>query len=184
MASQLTKAFMTPDGKAFPTAAEANDYMRAPQVKAALLKVSGGDQNLAAFLLDQEDEIQKAFEVGVVSRVTKSERNKLRKALDHMATIQDLKLRFLQDNMEAILESFRWPSVKRMDEAQKAAATMESLTKLADENAAKWIVKNKDNILGAYNAGVEKRVASPKAMEALDKARKLRAEELAKKKAA
>lgn len=173
--SQLRSGFITPDGKVFTTAAEARDYLRAPMVAAALKQISGGDKNLATFLQENEDEIMKAFEVGTVSRVTKSEKKKLEKALEHLLTIPDGKLKFLQDNHAAIAESFRWPSVKRMNDEQKAAETLAQLTKLADENAAKWIVANAKLIMSAYEAGQEKRLPNPKAMEALAAARAVRA---------
>lgn len=159
MSSQIKSGFVTPDGKVFATAAEARDYLRKPLVEKALKGVAGGDANLTKFLQENEDEIQKAFEVGTVSRVTKSERNKLTKALDYICEAMklDAKAKFVTDNAAAIKESFRWPAVKRMNDEEKTAATKEMLTKLADENAANWIIKNKDAILNAYQAGVEKR---------------------------
>jgi hypothetical protein len=184
MTSLIKQGYITPDGTTFATAAEARDHLRKPLIEAALKKVAGGDPNLSKFLMEQEDEIQKAFEAGVVSRVTKSERKKLEKALEELATINNSKLKFLQDNAAAVLESFRWPSVKRLNEEQKAAATMEALTKLTDANGAAWIVKNKDAILEAYEAGIEKRVVNPKAMEALAAARDKRNAQLAAEKAA
>jgi hypothetical protein len=156
---QLQKGVMTPDGKWFSTVTEARDYLRKPMVEAALKKVAGGDANLATFLYENEDEIMKSFEVGTVARVTKAEKNKLEKALAHLATITDNKLRFIQDNAAAVLDSFRWPSVKRMKDEEKAAATMAALTALADANAAKWIIANREKIEEAYEAGVEKRQA-------------------------
>jgi len=156
---QLQKGVMTPDGKWFSSVTEARDYLRKPLVEAALKKVSGGDPNLASFLYENEDEIMKSFEVGTVARVTKAEKKKLEKALEHLMTTTDNKLRFLQDNSACILDSFRWPSVKRMKDEEKAAATLEALTKLADEKAAQWIIANRVAIEDAYQAGIEKRVA-------------------------
>jgi hypothetical protein len=182
--SQIKQGFMTPDGSVFTTAAEARDYLRKPQVDAALKQVSGGNPDLAKFLGDNEDEIMASFEAGVIARVTKSQRNKLAKALEHLATIQDGKLKFIQDNKDAVLESFRWPAVKRMSDAEKAAETLAALTKLANANAAEWIVANRVAIELAYNAGVEKRVVNPKAMESLAKYRADRAVALAAAKAA
>jgi hypothetical protein len=184
MASELKKGYITDDGKVFTTAQEARDYQRKPQVEAALLKISGGDVKLAAFLYEQEDEIMKSFEVGVVSRVTKSERNKLKKCLDQVATIPDGKLKFLQDNAEAVLNSFRWPGVKRLKEEEKAAETLKALTALADPKAADWIIANRVVIEAAYQAGVEKRPVNEKAMAALAIARDKRTKDAADKKAA
>lgn len=156
---QLQKGVMTPDGKWFASVTEARDYLRKPMVEAALKKVSGGDVNLATFLAENEDEIMKSFEVGTVARVTKSEKKKLENALKQIKSITDPKIKFVQENADAILDSFRWPSVKRMTAEEKVAATLASLTALADANAANWIVANKDAIVAAYEAGVEKRQA-------------------------
>lgn len=92
------------DGKVFDTAAEAREYMRMPQIKAAISALVKGDVNFSTFLLENQEEIEKAFEVGVIARVTKSERTKLNKALDHVvATLaNDSKAKFVVDNAEAI----------------------------------------------------------------------------------
>ena len=149
------------NGQPFDTAAEARDFMRMPQVKAALSALVKGDPAFTEFLLDSQEEIEKAFEVGVIARVTKSERAKLNKAFDHIAEVLkgDSKAKFVIDNIEAAKESFRWPAVKRLKEEEKEAATLAALTKLTDENVAKWLVTNKDALMSAYQAGVEKRAA-------------------------
>jgi hypothetical protein len=194
----LQKGVMTADGKWFATVGEAKDYLRKPLITAALKKVANGNENLAQFLLENDDEIQKAFEAGTVARVTKAERNKLKKALDHLCSLGDTKLRFITDNAEAVLDSFRWPSVKRLTAEEKAAETMKALTALADAKAAEWVIANKDAILNAYEAGIEKRAApggtglaeyqaakaaGPEALAAYNKARdeKKAAEKAAKK---
>ena len=149
------------DGKIFATAAEARDFIRQPQIKAALYFLVGGDANFTNFLLENQEEIEKAFEAGVIARVTKAERNKLNKAFDHIAEVLkgDSKAKFVVDNIEAAKESFRWPAVKRLKEEEKAAATLTALTKLGDEKVATWMITNKDNLMKAYSAGVEKRPA-------------------------
>jgi hypothetical protein len=87
------------------------------------------------------------------------------------------------DNSEAVLDSFRWPSVKRMTDDEKAVAARNSLTALSEgnEDLANWIVANKDAVLEAFKAGIEKREVSPKASEALAAYRaKMAAEKAAK----
>ena len=145
--------------KIFDTAAEAREFIRLPQVKAAINALVAGDENFGKFLLENQDEIQNAFEAGVIARVTKAERNKLAKALQELLTVQNGKLKFLQDNHEAVLESFRWPAVKRLTPEEKTAATKEALVKLSDENIATWLITNRDHLERAYAAGVEKRAA-------------------------
>jgi hypothetical protein len=181
---QLKQGFITEDGSVFATAAEAHAHIRAPLVAAAMLAVAGGDQSLATFLIENKEELVDAFEVGTVARVTKQEKKKLVKALEELATIDNPKLAFLKDNASAIESSFRWPTVKRMTQEEKDQATFDTLVGLADENAAKWIIANKDAILASYQAGIEKRQPNPKAMEALAASREKRMAEAAARKAA
>lgn len=162
MATTLKQGYIV-DGQVFDTAAEARDFMRKPQIKAALSALVGGDQGFLNFLLTNQEEIEKSFEAGVIARVTKSERTKLNKAFDYIAEALkgDSKARFVVENIEAAKESFRWPAVKRLKDEEKAAATLLSLTKLADEKIAQWLVTNKEPLLAAYDAGIEKRAAPP-----------------------
>lgn len=159
MATTALKPVYMMNGKVFETAAEAREFERLPQVVAALNLLVGGNSEFQQFLLTNKDEILKAFEAGVIARVTKAEKNKLSKALDALKLVSDSKLRFLQENADAILESFRWPAVKRLKPEEKAAETMTALTALADEKAALWLVANREALERAYEAGVEKRPA-------------------------
>jgi len=159
--TKLKQVYQTSDGTTFETAKEAHDYNRRPLIEAALRRVAGGDAGLTKFLFENSDEIQNAFEAGVVKRVTKAERKRISASMAYLKTINDGKLKFLQDNANAIVDSFRWPGVKRMNDEEKVAATKEALTALADEAAANWIIKNRDAIFNAYQAGVEKRVPPP-----------------------
>jgi hypothetical protein len=162
MTNTTIQAGFVVNGQVFATRAEAADFVRKPQVESALKVVAGGNANLAKFLFDNEDEILKALETGVIARVTKAEKKKLMASLEALKDVQNYpKIKFLQDNVDAIAESFRWPSVKRLSEEEKATATVEALTKLADAEAAKWIVANRVQLENAYNAGIEKRAAPP-----------------------
>lgn len=184
----IQKGFVTPDGQVFNSMKEANDHLRKPKIKAALATVTSGDGKLSDWLIDNMSDIEGAFESGTIKRVTKVEHNKLAKALEAVAeahstvtrsekedkkivsiTNVDNKFAFIIDNMDAILDSFRWPSVKRMNDDEKAVAARNSLTALADGDikVAEWILANKDAILEAYKAGIEKRTVNPKAAEAL-----------------
>ena len=157
---QVVHGYMV-DGQVFNTAAEANDYARLPVVKEALSVLVKGDEGFVKFLLDNQDEIQKAFEAGVIARVTKAERAKLGKAMDYICEKlkDEPKAKFVVENAVAIKESFRWPGVKRLSPEEKATETLSVLTKLADETAAKWLIDNKDALLAAYDAGIVKRPA-------------------------
>lgn len=168
---ELRQVFTTPDGKTFDTKAEAMAYLRRPKILEALTKATGGNADLAGWLLEHQEQVEVAFETGTIRRVTKSEANKLSKALDHIAEALagDNKAAFVVENIGAIKDSFRWPSVKRMDEAEKATVARNSLVAASEgnEELATWVIENKDAVLEAYEAGVEKRQVNPKAQEAL-----------------
>jgi dsDNA-binding SOS-regulon protein len=159
-----------PDGNHYDSKAEAMDAMRKPAVKAALFEATGKNKELTDWLVENEEHVQVAFETGTIRRVTKSDHNKLAKAIEALKEIQDnSKIAFLQENAGAILDSFRWPTVKRMDEQEKATAARNTLVAASEgnEELANWIIANKDAVLEAYNAGKIKREVSPKATEAL-----------------
>lgn len=165
---ELRQVFTTPDGKTFDTKAEALNYLRRPKIKEAMKKVAGGNAELADWLVENQETVEMAFETGTIRRVTKSEHNKLAKALEAIVEAKNPKFSFVADNVSAILDSFRWPSVKRMDEAEKATAARNTLVAASDnEELAEWVLANKDAVLQAYDAGVEKRAVNPKAQEAL-----------------
>lgn len=167
---ELKQGFITPDGKVFDTKAEALNYVRRPKIADALRVATGGNKDLAEWLLNHQEQVEMAFETGTIRRVTKSEHTKLTKAIEALKEITgNPKIAFLQENAGAILDSFRWPSVKRMSEEEKATAAKNTLVAASEgnEELADWILKNKDSILAAYEAGIEKRQINPKAQEAL-----------------
>jgi hypothetical protein len=167
---ELRQVFTTPDGKMFDTKADAMNHLRRPKIEEALKKVTDNNAELTSWLLDHQETVEMAFETGSIRRVTKSEHAKLAKALEALKEIEgNSKISFLQENTAAILESFRWPSVKRMDETEKRTAARNTLVAASEgnEELANWILSNKDAILQAYEAGVIKREVNPKAQEAL-----------------
>jgi len=174
------------DGKQFDTKTEATNYIRRPKILAALMAATGNNDQLSDWLLNNQESVEIAFEVGTIRRVTKVESGRLAKALEALKLIEgNPKIAFLQENAGAILDSFRWPSVKRMDEAEKTTAARNSLIASSEGNneLAEWILANKDAVLAAYSAGVEKRELNPKAAEGLAAYRAAKAEERAKKEA-
>lgn len=176
---------MTADGKAFDSKKEALDHMRKPKIKEALSKITSNTE-LVDWLLDNQESVEMAFEVGVIKRVSKQDHVKLQKALDHLKTLTDSKLSFLQDNASAILDSFRWPSVKRMDEAEKTTAARNSLIASTEgnEELATWIIANKDAVMNAYEAGKEKKPINEAAAKGLAEYRARKAAEKAAAEAA
>jgi hypothetical protein len=166
---ELKQVFTTPDGKHFDTKAEAMNYLRKPKIMEAMKKVTGGNAELADWLVNHQESVEMAFESGTIKRVTKSEHNKLAKALEAIVEAGNPKFAFVADNKGAILDSFRWPSVKRMSDEEKSAAARNTLVAASEgnEELAGWVLANKDAILEAYTAGIEKKQVNPKAAEAL-----------------
>lgn len=165
----IVQKFVVGD-KQFDTKAEAVAFMRRPAIEAAFQKLTSNNADLTTWLIDNQESVEVAFEVGTIRRVTQSERKKLEKALEALKAIEgNPKIAFLQENADAIKESFRWPSVKRMSDEEKATAARNSLMAVTDNNEklVGWILGNRDAILEAYEAGKEKREINPKAAEAL-----------------
>lgn len=166
----IEQAFMV-DGKTFATKAEAMDYIRKPKVTAAMQKVTENNSELSAWLVEHQEQVENAFDTGTIKRVSKAETKKLHDALDHIAETlaSDKKASFVVENIGAIKDSFRWPAVKRMDDAEKATAARNTLVAASEgnEELATWVIANKEAILEAYGAGIEKRAVSPKATAGL-----------------
>ena len=176
--TDIKQQFTTPDGGLFDTKAEAQAHLRKPVIKDALSRIPGvaGNNDLAEWLLENQEVVEVAFETGTIRRVTKVDRNKLDKAVKAMMEIDNPKIAFLKDNSDALLDSFRWPAVKRMTDEEKATAARNTLVAASDnEDLAAWVLGNREAVLLAYGAGIEKRVVNPKASEglALYRAKKL-----------
>ena len=169
--SQISQVFAVrlEDGsvKTFNSKDEATSYLRRPKIKAALDAISDNPQ-IVEWLLENKEVVENAFDTGTIRRVTKSEANKLAKALEALKEIAEPKIAFLQEHAAVIQESFRWPSVKRMTAEEKAsAAKLALVAESENEDLADWIIEHKDQVLEAYQAGVEKRPISKKALEGL-----------------
>lgn len=185
-ANTLVQKFVCEDGTQFDTKAEAVDYLRKPLIMAALGKVNGNNKELTDWLYKNQEGIESAFESTRIQRVTKSEKNQLSKALEAVAAAGDKAYAFITNNKEAVLESFRWPSVKRGTEEEQAATIRDGFMALTGENAelTDWIIANKDALLEAYEAGIVKREVNPKAADALAAYREKQAARKVEKEAA
>ena len=178
--SELKKGYLV-DGRVFSTKSEAENYMRIPQVKAALTDLTEAEDS-AEWIFNNKAAIFECYKAGSIRRVTKAEKAELKKALDEVTS------GFLNDYRDAIVESFRWPSVKREDSPEELV--MAAFMDLVEDNEdlAKWLIANKANIEAAFDTGKVKREVSPKAIEALAKYRadqaKAKAEKEAKEAAA
>jgi hypothetical protein len=169
--SELKTLIQTPDGQFFETKAEALDHMRRPKILTALKKLTNNNQELTTWLLENQEQVEMAFEIGTIKRVSKSEKKKLDKALNILRDefAEEKKLAFLVENVEAIRASFRWPKVNRMTPEQKKTAARNTLVAATDgnETVADWILEHEEALVEAYKAGIEKREMPQKTLDAL-----------------
>lgn len=185
---QIKQVFTLPGvDRTFESKAEAADYLRRPKVLEALNKLTEGNAELNTWLFDNRESVEMAFETGTIKRVTKQEAKKLGEALDYIANTLagDKKAAFVVENVAAIKDSFRWPTVKRMTDEEKATAARNSLvaTTGGQEELAVWILANKEGILEAFQAGVVKRVMPQSTLDNLAAWRAKQAAEKAAKEA-
>ena len=185
---QIKQVFTLPGvDRTFESKAEAADFLRRPKVLEALNKLTEGNAELNAWLFDNRESVEMAFETGTIKRVTKQEAKKLGEALDYIANTLagDKKAAFVVENVAAIKDSFRWPTVKRMTDEEKATAARNSLvaTTGGQEELAVWILANKEGILEAFQAGVVKRVMPQSTLDNLAAWRAKQAAEKAAKEA-
>lgn len=182
--TEIKQVYAAPDGTQFATKREAQDYMRRPKIRAAFMELTNANEDLSDWLVEKQEDIESTFSVGQIRRVTKTDRNKLSSAFEYVLEKlgDDAKVRFIKEHGEDIVEGFKWPSVKRMDDGEKEAAMKAELVELADgnEEVADFIITNREKVEEAYDAGKVKRTINPAAQEGLAKWR----EEQAKKKAA
>ena len=186
---QIKQVFTLPGvDRTFESKAEAADYLRRPKVLEALNKLTEGNAELNTWLFDNRESVEMAFETGTIKRVTKQEAKKLGEALDYIANTLagDKKAAFVVENIAAVKDSFRWPTVKRMTDEEKATAARNSLvaTTGGQEDLAVWILANKDAILEAFQAGVVKRAMPQSTLDNLAAWRAKQAAEKAAKEAA
>lgn len=168
--TEFKQMYVTSDGQMFPTMAEVNDYLRTPKVREALLAMTDNNVQLSEWLIEHREVVESAFDVGTITRVTKSDKAKLVKALGFLVEVaaSDKRLAFLADNHEAIAESFRWPKVSRMTPEEKATAAFNTLQGVdGNEELANWVLSQKTAILEAYEAGKVKQTLNVKAAEGL-----------------
>jgi hypothetical protein len=155
--------------KSFETKAEALDFLRKPKVMEALSKATNGNAELSTWIYEHQELLEDVFSTGTIQRVKKAEYKQLKAALEAIKVADNKAYKFVADNADAIYESFRWPTVKRVDEAEKAKQISQLLLTATENNKGlvDWIVASKDKIFEAFEAGKIKREVSPKATEGL-----------------
>ena len=171
---QISTAFMTPDGATFATKQEAIDHVRIPLIKKELMKLTEKNTDLVEWLVAKKVAVAEAFEAGKIQRVTKAERKKLEKELLAIVEMKHPGLTFITENFEAIRDAFKWPKRDRVTEAEQAASIRQAFVDLTtddqgqgNDELVEWLIANKDDLLEAYTAGIEKRKISDKATNAL-----------------
>lgn len=170
----LQKGWVVGD-QVFKTKSEAEDYMRKPQVIAALTTLAENEES-AEWIYANKDELVECYRAATIRRVSKADKKALAKSLETLTEENG----FLFENKDIILEVFRWPTVKRGEGAENliTAALMDVCGE--DENLVDWLIANKVELLEALDAGKVKQQPSQKAMEGLARYR----EQQAAKKAA
>lgn len=175
--TKIVSKFVTEDGHSFDSRQEAEDHIRIPLITKALNELNGNNKELTEWLIAKREEVEATYESTKIRRVTKADRNKLKKALDAVVADNSKAFEFIVENADAILNSFRWPSVKRVDEAEQAEMIRKAFMTLTEENKelVDWLVANQNSVLEAFKAGEIKREINPKAQEALRQYRENRA---------
>jgi dsDNA-binding SOS-regulon protein len=193
----LKQGYQTADGKIFDTKKEALDYLRRPQKEAALNKLTNNAE-LTSWLLENEEAVESIFESTKIRRVTKMEKKHLETAMDklvhaHATVAEDGAVSniekgfaFLVENASAIVESFRWPSVKRGTDEEQAATIKNGFLELTGKNEelSVWLIENKDAVLEGFQAGIVKQDVPQKTKDALAAYQAKRAAQKAEKEAA
>jgi len=158
----------------FTSQQEAQEFIRKPKVLKALNELTKNNDVLTDWLYKNQEGIKTLYQSTQVRRVTKSERKALSDALDAVVAIANSDPRFstafsfLVTHADAIKQTFRWPTVTRMS---KEDAEKQLYINAADfagsDMQGKWLIDNKDALLAAFGAGVEKRAVAPVAQAAL-----------------
>jgi len=182
------------DGRHFATKADAVAYQKRPKIVAALKASIGSGENeskIVDWLVENQEDVEVAFEIGTIKRVTKVELKRLQTQMDALvaAAAADPAFAktysFLVDNAAAVVASYRHPSVKRMTDEEKTAGAIAYLTeKSGNAGLAQFIVEKKDTILEGYGAAKEKKAPHANATNALAEYRAKKAAEKAAKEAA
>ena len=167
--AEIIKTGYVVNGQVFQTKAEAQNFLRRPMKERVLMALTGNNKELVDWLLDNEEGVSAAYEVNKIRRVRKSEHNSLKKALENVVKTGDRQFGFLIDNAEAVLNSFRWPSVKRGNEEEQAANLKAQFMALTGDNVelTDWLISSQEHILAGYEAGVEKRTVPESAKAGL-----------------
>ncbi len=140
-------------------------------VTAALNPLTENNTELNEWLKGNNVAIQEAFEGAKIARISKKDKAELAKAVASIVAGANPEHKFIIDNASAVVDSFRFPTVKRMTAEDITKQANEILMDLTEGNAelTAWMIAKKDQLLAAFAAGEEKRAVSEKATLALAK---------------
>jgi translation elongation factor EF-G len=186
----IKQGWTTEDGMTFATKAEALEWQRLPQVKAALNEITSNNDELVKVLIDEKEAITSSFDVGTIRRVKSAEKKRLVKAFDAIEKADIAGAEYLFEPLmfegqeyqlkDILIDSWKWPKVQRLDDEEKNEKARDILSKLElSPEVVEFILEKKEEILEAYEAGKEKRQISPKALEKLEEYRQMKAAEKA-----
>lgn len=169
MAEQFKVEYKAADGTSFSTKEEVIAYakqLRIPLIKAELAKLTDSSE-LVDWVMENREDIDSCFETASIKRVTKKDRQSLQEALEAVASIPEAA--FLALHKEAIVESFRYPTTKRLNDEEKKNFIKTNLMSITENNAevADWIVANKEAIDNALETGIEKKPMNESALSGL-----------------
>lgn len=168
--TQVQAVFRAADGSLFDTKAEAIAHGRKPLVLAALIAL-GLAASAAEQLWYHSETVESAFESGTIRRVTRQEQKKIKAGFDALVAMENPSkdLSFLIENAGAFIDSFKWPTQKRMTEEEKTVMARNTLNGMTggSPELTDWVLANKAAVLEAFQAGIEKREISSKALDGL-----------------
>lgn len=169
MAEQFKIEYKAADGTVFGTKEEVIAYakqLRIPLIKAELAKLTDSPE-LIAWVMENREDVDSCFETTSIKRVTKKDRQSLKDALEAVSPIPEAS--FLALHKEAIVESFRYPSTKRLTEEEKKTFIKNNLLSITENNVevADWLIANKEAIDNAFETGIEKKPMNESALSGL-----------------
>ena len=187
--SDLQKGYIY-DNQIFPTLAAVEDYQRKPKVMAALKKLID-DTPSEEWCYENRTTIIESFKVNNSRHFLKTEKAHLEKALKAVVAFGDVEfedatmtgmqkdMAFLLEHWEQSLNTFKWPTVKKLPEEDQIVAVHAALNAIegSSEELSTWIYENIEDLTVALDTAKVKREVSSKATDGLNKYRLLKAQE-------
>ncbi len=127
--------------------------------KEALSKIEGMNPDISAFLLSNKEAIKDASNIGKVTRIKDSERQKLAAQLQLCidAVEDQSKIALVVEGYDILVAGYKLPTMKRMSEEEKAVAFKNTVMSISEDDSelAEWVWTNLEEILTAYKASAK-----------------------------